>query len=203
MTHENIFIWNRDCSIFEPFIFPLFFNRNLKLNSSQNDSNFEPSRFQMNMLSCVIDVLRWLFEPSHYNPVWRFLSREGMCMKSWDGQKFKLFICSLISARNNNHVSKSWDSSILLVPKTLRWTIFASNPFSSNFGPSYDFMHIPSRDHFSFEDFLRRISIQIEAINDSNSISFRILSHLNLSGKLLPVRHVSFDDVFSHLIIPP
>ena len=33
-----------------------------------NGSNFEPSRFQMHMLSRVIDVLRWLFEPSHHTP---------------------------------------------------------------------------------------------------------------------------------------
>ena len=45
ITHDNIFIWNRDCSKFEPFIFPLFSIRNMKLNSSQNDSNFEPSHF--------------------------------------------------------------------------------------------------------------------------------------------------------------
>ena len=39
-----------------------------------NGSNFEPSRFQMQSLSCVIDVLRWLFEPSHHTP--RILLRK-------------------------------------------------------------------------------------------------------------------------------
>ena len=38
-----------------------------------NGSNFEPSRFQMQSLSCVMDVLRWLFEPSHHTPVFNQL----------------------------------------------------------------------------------------------------------------------------------
>ena len=45
------------------------------------------------------------------------LSREGICMRSWDGPKFESFIFSLISARNIHHVSKSWDGLLFLLRK--------------------------------------------------------------------------------------
>ena len=54
ITHDSICTW----SIFRT-----------EIKAKMNGSNFKPSRFQMRMLSCVIDVLRWLSEPSHHTPV--------------------------------------------------------------------------------------------------------------------------------------
>ena len=121
MTHDSICIWNRDGSKFESFIFLSFFLRNIdhvsfcrsgslflarknrdgskfgeKLNSRQNDSNFEPSQFfrakkseplrqkdtwsifrienkgKMNGFKCICCHVSLTsfddFEPSHHTP---------------------------------------------------------------------------------------------------------------------------------------
>ena len=102
MTHDRICIWNRDGSKFEPFILLWFSLRNIdhvsfcrsgsiflarknwdgskfgeKLNSKQNDSNFEPSQFFRAKKS----------EPLRQKDTWSLFRRENK--GKMDGSNFE------------------------------------------------------------------------------------------------------------------
>ena len=102
-----------------------------------NGSIFEPSRFQMHMLSRVIDVLRWLFEPSHHTPrniFWAQATSRSPYSANWSPWP-------VLSESSRKKYGKVWNrsknqfESPSLPPKSeIFWKIFLNSVRINRFG---------------------------------------------------------------------
>ena len=93
-----------------------------------NGSNFEQSRFQINMLSYVIEVLRWLFKPSYHTPP----PVSHVMLFAWEIEMAEI---------QNGSKSQSrfcWDGSLFQAKKP-RWLKIRSIQF-----PEFNFFRILS-----------------------------------------------------------